>query len=116
MSPEAKTILNEWSPPIAIDLTLFLTTLFYLRGWLALRRSCSGVISAPRLAAFLAGMFFLWIAIGSPLTAFDEASLTAHMIQHILLVRIPLASLVHPPLSFFRYVPRKRVGGLSRLL
>ena len=111
MSPEAKTILNEWSPPIAIDLALFLTTLFYLRGWLALRRSCSGVISAPRLAAFFAGMFFLWIAIGSPLTAFDEASLTVHMIQHILLVLVipPLVLLGAPWLPLLHGLPQSFV-------
>jgi putative membrane protein len=107
MSPEAKSILNEWSPPLAINLTVLLTTLFYLRGWTALRRSSLGLISVPRLAAFLAGMFFLWIAIGSPLTAFDDASLTVHMTQHILLVLVipPLVLLGAPSLPLLHGLP-----------
>ncbi len=92
MSPEAQSLLNEWTPPIALNVTIFVTALLYLRGWLALRRSSPGLIPISRLAAFLAGMLFLWIAIASPLSAFDEASLTVHMIQHILLM------LVIPPL------------------
>jgi len=92
MSPEAQSLLNEWTPPIALNVTIFVTALLYLRGWLALRRCSPSLIPISRLAAFLAGMLFLWIAIGSPLSAFDEASLTVHMIQHILLM------LVIPPL------------------
>src|SRR5271157_986072 len=92
MSPPAQSILNEWSPPLFINIVIVLTGLCYLRGWLALRRSSPGLISPSCLAAFLAGFFFLWIAIGSPLSAFDEASLTVHMVQHILLM------LVVPPL------------------
>ena len=108
MSPLAQSILNEWSPPIFINAAIFLAAFFYLRGWLSLRRSSPGLISAGRLAAFLAGIFSLWIAIGSPLSAFDEASLTVHMVQHIFLMLVvpPLVLLGSPSLLLLHGIPQ----------
>ncbi len=93
MSPAAQAVLAEWSPPIAIDITILLTVLLYLRGWLALRRASPSPFDAKNLIAFFAGLLSLWVAIGSPLAAFDESSLSVHMVQHILLM------LVVPPLT-----------------
>src|SRR5271165_5597513 len=108
MSPEAQSLLNEWTPPIALNVTIFVTALLYLRGWLALRRCSPSLIPISRLAAFLAGMLFLWIAIGSPLSAFDEASLTVHMVQHILLMLVvpPLVLLGAPSLPLLHGLPQ----------
>jgi putative membrane protein len=108
MPPEAQSILKEWSPPIIINVVIILTAVFYLRGWLSLRRSSPDLFPPWRLAAFLAGMFALWIAIGSPLAAFDEASLTVHMVQHILLMLVvpPLILLGAPSLPFLHGLPQ----------
>jgi putative membrane protein len=108
MPPEAQSILKEWSPPIIINVVIILTAVFYLRGWLSLRRSSPDLFPPWRLAAFLAGMFSLWIAIGSPLAAFDEASLTVHMVQHILLMLVvpPLILLGAPSLPFLHGLPQ----------
>jgi putative membrane protein len=108
MSPLVQSLLNEWSPPIGLDVALLLTAIVYVRGWLSLRRSCHGLIAESRLAAFLTGMFFLWLAIGSPLSAFDDASLTAHMIQHILLMLVvpPLVLLGAPALPLLHGFPQ----------
>jgi len=108
MSPEAQSILNEWSAPLFADLTILLTVAAYVRGWLRLGRSSPGLISASRLAAFLAGMFSLWVAIGSPLSAFDEASLSVHMVQHILLMLVvpPLVLLGAPALPLLHGSPQ----------
>ena len=56
-------------------------------------------------------MFFLWFAIGSPLSAFDEASLTVHMIQHILLMLVipPLVLLGAPSLPLLHGLPQSFV-------
>jgi cytochrome c oxidase assembly factor CtaG len=40
------------------------------------------------VASFLAGVFLIWLAIGSPLALLDEQLLTAHMVQHLLLMTI----------------------------
>jgi len=108
MSPQAQSLLDEWSPPFALNCLILLTAVFYFRGWLALRRNSPSLIGPSRLAAFIAGMFFLWFAIGSPLEAFDDASLTVHMIQHILLMLVvpPLVLVGFPALPFLHGLPR----------
>src|SRR6516165_5873205 len=107
MSPAAQSILNEWSPPFYADGGILLTAVVYVCGWVRLRRASPVLISPGRLAAFLAGLFFLWVAIGSPLSAFDEASLSVHMVQHILLMLVvpPLLLLGAPALPFLHGLP-----------
>jgi putative membrane protein len=111
MSSQAQSLLNEWSAPLILNVVIFLTAFFYFRGWLSLRRSSPGLISIQSLVAFLSSMFFLWFAIGSPLSAFDEASLTIHMIQHILLMLVipPLVLLGAPTMPFLHGLPQSFV-------
>jgi len=108
MSPEARLILHEWSSPIFLDLAIAATCFFYVRGWLALRRSSPSLLSIGKPAAFLSGMLCLWVAIGSPLAAFDEASLTVHMIQHILVMLVvpPLVLLGAPAMPLLHGLPQ----------
>jgi cytochrome c oxidase assembly factor CtaG len=108
MSPEARLILHEWSSPTFLDLAIAATCFFYVRGWLALRRSSPSLLSIGKLAAFLSGMLCLWVAIGSPLAAFDEASLTVHMSQHILLMLVvpPLVLLGAPAMPLLHGLPQ----------
>lgn len=108
MSPQAQALLHDWSAPLVIDSVILLTTIGYLRGWLGLRRSSPGLIVPWRLTAFVGGMFFLWFAIGSPLEAFDDVSLTVHMIQHMLLM------FVVPPLVLFGFPALPLLHGLPR--
>jgi putative membrane protein len=120
MSPEAQSLLKEWTAPVALNVTIVVTALVYLRGWLSLRRSSTSLFSTGKLVAFLTGMFWLWFAIGSPLSAFDEASLTVHMIQHILLMLVvpPLVLLGAPALPLLHGLPqwmvRKALGPVLR--
>lgn len=128
MTREAHIILESWSAPIGVDLMLCLSAGIYVRGWFRLRAAMPELISAWRLAAFLCGLLSLWIAIGSPLEAFDEVSLSIHMVQHLLLMYVapPLILLGAPSLPllrglpqwivrdvvgpFLRWTPAKRVG------
>jgi putative membrane protein len=99
--------------------TLILTALVYLRGWLRLRRLLPDITSRWWRRAFLGGLFTLWAALGSPLAAFDEALLSAHMVQHILLsaVAAPLLLLGAPALPLLHGIPRGFVSrGVARLL
>ena len=120
MSPQAQAILHSWSSPIWVDVTLSLTALVYVRGWLSIRNLLPDVIPIWRLAAFLSGLLSLWMAIGSPLEAFDDVSLAAHMVQHLLLMAVapPLVLLGAPSLPFLRGLPqwivRRAVGPLLR--
>jgi len=108
MSSAAQSILNEWSPPIFINVAIVLTACIYFWGWLILWRSSRGLIAIWRLITFLAGMLFLWAAIGSPLAAFDESSLTVHMVQHIILMLVvpPLVLLGAPSLPSLHGLPQ----------
>jgi putative membrane protein len=89
---------ESWTPPVLLTLLLFLAAFFYLRGWLQLRSASVNVILAWRAGSFLLGLLLIWIALGSPLAAFDEELLTVHMIQHLLLMTLaPLLILLGAP-------------------
>src|ERR1700722_17832666 len=88
MTSDAQAILQSWSAPLGVNLALGVTIIIYVRGWIRLHAVFPNLFSAWRLAAFLAGIISIWIAIGSPLAAFDDVSLTVHMVQHLLLMAI----------------------------
>jgi putative membrane protein len=108
MTPDAPAVLDPWSSPIAVDIALCLAALVYTRGWFRLRVVSPHLISAGRLRAFLTGVAFLWMAIGSPVEALDDTSLTVHMMQHLLLMAIapPLILLGSPALPLLRGLPQ----------
>lgn len=108
MTPDAQAILRDWSPPLALNAILFLTALVYIRGWFRLHRAFPNLFSLARLAAFLGGVFSLFLAIGSPLEAFDDLSLSMHMVQHLLLMLVapPLVLLGQPLVPLLRGLPR----------
>jgi cytochrome c oxidase assembly factor CtaG len=118
MTTEAQAILESWSAPIGVNLTLCLAGLVYAKGWLRLHRVSPTLISTWRLAAFLAGIVSLWIAIGSPLEAFDDVSLSLHMVQHLLLMAVapPLILLGAPALPLLRGLPRMIRGAVGQFL
>jgi cytochrome c oxidase assembly factor CtaG len=88
----------------------------YLRGWWIIRGADASLLPPWRAAAFLAGLGFIWIALASPLDALNDRLLTAHMLQHMLLLTVapPLILLGAPLIPIVRGLPavgaRKRVG------
>jgi putative membrane protein len=85
--------------------------LVYLRGWYQLRAALPNLLPAWRLAAFMGGLFSLWIAVGSPFAALDHQLLTAHMLQHLLLMTVaaPLILLGGPVVALLQGLPRHLV-------
>lgn len=114
MSAEAHTILQSWSNPRGLDLALLLTALVYARGWFRLRSTFPNLLSLWRLAAFFAGITCVWIAVGSPLNAFDDALLIVHMLQHLLLMSVapPLILLGAPQLPLLHGLPQPLARGV----
>jgi cytochrome c oxidase assembly factor CtaG len=103
-----QSFLREWSLPFVPLIGLTLTLLLYLRGWRAARRTRPRELPAWRAASFVAGIASLWIAIASPIDALDDYLLTAHMIQHFILMSIapPLIVLGAPTVPLLRGLPR----------
>lgn len=102
---------RSWSLPIPVTLAIVAAALVYLRGWFHLRSAYPSAIPGWRSGAFVSGLFLLWIAIGSPLTAFDDDLLTVHMVQHILLMAVapPLILLGSPALPLLHGLPQRFV-------
>jgi cytochrome c oxidase assembly factor CtaG len=62
--------------------------IWYLFGWLRLRSTSANAVQPWRAASVLVGLFLVWIALDSPLVAYDHHLLTVHMIQHLLLMTV----------------------------
>jgi putative membrane protein len=130
MPPPVQSALESWACPIPLTLAMVAAAFLYLRGWLHLRSASVNVIPGWRAGSFLLGLFLIWVALGSPLAAFDEELLTVHMVQHMLLMTIapplilvgaPVMPLLHGlPRQFvqavvgplFRWPPVQRVGSV----
>lgn len=114
MLPAAQAAYESRSFPFPATFVLALAAFFYLRGWLHLRSVFPHAIPVSRLAAFMGGLFSLWIAVGSPLQDFDDELLSIHMVQHILLMGVapPLILLGAPALPFLHGLPQRFVRGL----
>jgi putative membrane protein len=89
---------------------LILAALIYLRGWVRVRKLGRDSVEGWNAASFVLGLLFIWIATASPLAALDHEMLTAHMVQHLLLMTLapplillgaPVKPLVHGPLQRF---------------
>jgi len=120
MNAAAQAALRSWSAPLGVDLALCATAVIYARGWFRMRSAFPGLISLWQFATFIAGIICVWIAIGSPLNAFDDALLTVHMVQHLALMSVapPLILLGAPQLPLLHGLPqffaRKIVGPVLR--
>ena len=86
----------------ALTLILVFTAIVYLREWI------HSAIPAWRAASFLLGLFFTWVAAASPVATFDDRMLTAHMVQHLLLMTFapPLIWLGEPVTLLLPVLPQ----------
>jgi cytochrome c oxidase assembly factor CtaG len=108
MQDAIQAIFDDWSPPVFLTTMVLLSAAIYIRGWFAIRKTRPAHFSAGRLAAFLLGLAVLWLAIGSPMDGFADALLSAHMIEHLLLMSFvpPLVLLGNPQVPMLRGLPR----------
>ncbi len=99
--------LASWSVPWIPTLAIVLTALVYLRGWYLLRCAGFPLLPAWRVWSLLAGLFALWVALAGPMDVFNSWLLTAHMIQHMVLMMIapPLILLGAPLIPLVRGLP-----------
>ena len=80
----------------------------YVRGWLHLRKASAAPLRLRRAVSFLLGLLAIWVAVVSPVAVSDQRMLTAHMVQHLLLMTIasPLIWLGSPLLAVWNGLPR----------
>jgi cytochrome c oxidase assembly factor CtaG len=109
MSSVTQAILLSWSVKPGLAFILVVTSVIYLRGWLVLHRISPGRFPFWRLLAFIGGVGVFWIAIASPLDSLSSLLLSAHMVQHLLLLSVapPLILLGSPLVPLLRGLPRK---------
>ena len=107
MGSIAESVLKSWALDPALLFLLALTGLVYGRGWLRLHRQMPERFGASQPLAFFAGLASIFFAVCSPLDAFANLLLTAHMIQHLLLMMAapPLLLLGDPFLPLLRGLP-----------
>lgn len=121
MPDAARDIFADWSLPIWFTLTIAVSAVVYLRGWLAIRKTRPERFTDMRLAAFLSGLAMLWFAVGSPIDGFADALLSVHMLEHLLLMSVvpPLLLYGLPVVPLLRGLPqpvrRSIVGPLLRV-
>lgn len=116
LDPLPDNILAAWSWPLLPLISLSLLLVVYLRGWRLAARTRSHELPAWRAWCFVGGVLAVWIALASPIDALDDYLLTAHMIQHFILMSVapPLIVLGAPAVPMLRGLPRWLVRLLSR--
>jgi cytochrome c oxidase assembly factor CtaG len=111
-----QAILDDWSLPLSLTLGIAAFALVYLLGWLRIRRTRPRQFPVWRLYCFEAGMLVLWGAIGSPMDGLADALLSAHMVEHLLLMSAvpPLVLMGAPVVPLLRGLPRWMVRFVLR--
>ncbi len=101
MSAVAQAVLSSWSLSPALAGGVVVLLLVYVRGWRRLG------LPATRLGAMAAGLAALVVAIASPIDALAGLLLSAHMVQHLMLLAIapPLLLLAAPERALLRGLP-----------
>jgi cytochrome c oxidase assembly factor CtaG len=107
MSEAMRQIFANWSLPVGLTTAIVITAGIYVRGWFLIRRSRPAQFTGLRLTSFFAGLTVLWLAIGSPMDGFADALLSAHMVEHLLLMSVvpPLVLFGLPVVPLLRGLP-----------
>lgn len=104
----------NWNPLIAI--ILLLPTWAYMHGVMQLWKRQTGTgVAQWQVAAYVLGIFSLFVALVSPVDTLGEQLLSVHMIQHLLLTLVapPLLVIGTPPTIFLWIFPlsiRRQLG------
>ena len=92
-----------------VSVTLSLVALVYLHQWLRVAWLFPGGVKGWRVWSFFVGLSLVWVGLGSPLSLLDHQLLTAHMIQHLLLMTLaPPLILLGVPWRLVRQHPVQR--------
>ena len=88
--------LGAWDPDPLLGISLVMAALLYARGIVAVRaRSARPSPERKRAIAFYAGLAVIALVVMSPLHALAETLLSAHMVQHVVLIVVAAPLLVY---------------------
>ncbi|HEY4313484.1 MAG TPA: cytochrome c oxidase assembly protein [Pirellulales bacterium] len=109
MNPTVAAFLRSWSLAPWTIFACVITGVIYARGWRQLVLRPGSHWTGYHLTAFFAGLAALLLAVCSPLEPFSGLLLSAHMVQHMLLMYVapPLLLLGTPQLPLMRGLPRE---------
>jgi putative membrane protein len=113
-APTLAELLRTRTFPLVPLISLSLILVLYLRGWRSARKTRLRELPAWRAVSFVSGLLALCIALASPIDAFDDYLLTAHMIQHFILMSVapPLLVLGAPIVPILRGMPHLVIRSL----
>jgi cytochrome c oxidase assembly factor CtaG len=97
-----------WPVELSVAIPVVITGAVYLRGWGRLRRRLPRRFEVRHAAAFLGGLVTMLLALASPADALTHRWLSAHMVQHLLLM------VVVPPMLWMGAPEVPLVVGLPR--
>jgi putative membrane protein len=111
-------MLAQWNVEPGVLVALAVVGALYVRGWRTYHQRVPARFPDWRLEAFLAGLLSLWLAAASPADTLAEQLLSAHMVQHLLLLAIapPLLLLGSPLLPIIRGLPTSLRAAVVRPL
>ncbi len=95
-----------------VSAALIVAAWIYVRGWVRIRRVDLDSVGGRRAASVFLGLFFIWLALASPIAVLDHKLLTIHMVQHLLLMTLapPLIWLGAPMQPLAHGLPQRFVG------
>jgi len=116
MNSVVEALTDSWHLHPPIDALILLSSVIYATGWWKLHQRRPDYFGLTHLLSFIAGEIALFVAIASPLHDLAEISLTAHMIQHVLLMMVipPLILLGAPHLVLLFGLPIAVLHGVLR--
>jgi cytochrome c oxidase assembly factor CtaG len=100
--------LGAWDPDPLLSFTLVMASVLYARGLATMRSRRPGPSpERKRNVAFYAGLAVVALAVMSPLHALAETLLSAHMVQHVVLIVVaaPLLAYARPGLPIMLGLP-----------
>jgi cytochrome c oxidase assembly factor CtaG len=104
--------MSGWPVEPSVGIPVVVTAALYLRGWSLLRRRLARRFDGRHAVAFLAGLATMLVALASPVEALTHRWLSAHMVQHLLLMVVvaPLLWMGAPVAPLFVGLPRSIRG------
>jgi cytochrome c oxidase assembly factor CtaG len=100
--------MSAWPVEPSVGIPVVIAAATYLRGWSRLRRRLPQRFEVRHALVFLAGLAAMLLALSSPIDTMTHRWLSAHMVQHLLLMVVvaPMLWMGAPVAPLYVGVPR----------